>query len=127
MIHISLANLQGLDKSLLVNVHGSQIKMFQGIWTKHLQFYLDMANDAARTAKYSAFLWSQSSGVFHFGTSASNDVGSVWYAPNQVRCRLRTQPIQKLILQTQGGSIFTPKTSASGLAAHVAAAKYGTC
>lgn len=68
-----------------------------------------MANDSTRTAKYSAFLGSQSSGVFHFGTSASNDVGSVWYAPNQ------------------GGSIFTPKTSASGLEAHVAAAKYGPC
>lgn len=56
----------------------------QGIWTKHLQFYLDNANDAARTAKYSAFLGSQSSGVFHYGTNAATDVGSVWYAPDQV-------------------------------------------
>ncbi|KAF5354746.1 hypothetical protein D9756_005252 [Leucocoprinus leucothites] len=84
-------------------------QLFKGLWTKHLQYYLDMANDPARTAKYSAFLGSQSSGVFHFGTNADNDVGSVWYAPNQ------------------GGSIFTPKTSASGLEAHVAAAKYGPC
>lgn len=68
-----------------------------------------MANDAARTAKYSSFLSSQSSAVFHFGTDADNDIGSVWYAPNQ------------------GGSIFTPKTSGSGLAAHVADAKYGPC
>lgn len=68
-----------------------------------------MANDPARTAKYSSFLGSQTSAVFHFGTDADNDVGSVWYAPNQ------------------GGSIFTPKTSASGLEAHVAAAKYGPC
>ncbi|KAF5386228.1 hypothetical protein D9615_002518 [Tricholomella constricta] len=59
-------------------------QIFKGIWTKHLQFYLDYANDPARTAKYSAWLGSQSSGVFHFGTNANNDVGSVWYAPDQV-------------------------------------------
>ncbi|PPQ95018.1 hypothetical protein CVT25_000481 [Psilocybe cyanescens] len=83
-------------------------QIFKGIWTKHLQYYLDMAG-LARVGKYSAFLGSQESAVFHFGTNANDDVGSVWYAPNQ------------------GGSIFTPKTSASGLAAHVAAAKYGPC
>jgi len=84
-------------------------QLFKGLWTKHLQYYLDMANSPARTAKYSSFLGSQTSAVFHFGTDAANDVGSVWYAPNQ------------------GGSIFTPKTSASGLEGHVAAAKYGPC
>lgn len=35
--------------------------------------------------------------------------GSVWYAPNA------------------GGSSFTPESSASGVAAIVAAAKYGPC
>jgi len=84
-------------------------QIFKGIWTKHLQFYLDNANDPARTAKYSGWLGSQTSAVFHFGTNANGDVGSVWYAPDQ------------------GGSVFTPKTSASGLAAHIAAAKYGPC
>ncbi|KXN90628.1 hypothetical protein AN958_03868 [Leucoagaricus sp. SymC.cos] len=84
-------------------------QLFKGLWTKHLQYYLDMANDPARTAKYNAFLGSQTSAVFHFGTDADNDIGSVWYAPSQ------------------GGSIFTPKTSASGLEAHIAAAKYGPC
>ncbi|KAJ6593883.1 glycoside hydrolase family 76 protein [Mycena capillaripes] len=84
-------------------------QIFKGIWTKSVQYYLDRANDPARTAKYSAFLGSQSSGVFHFGTDAAGDVGSVWYAPNA------------------GGSIFTPKTSASGLEAHIADAKYGPC
>ncbi|KJA19950.1 glycoside hydrolase family 76 protein [Hypholoma sublateritium FD-334 SS-4] len=83
-------------------------QIFKGVWTKHLQYYLDMAG-SSRVAKYSGFLGSQESAVFHFGTDASDDVGSVWYAPNQ------------------GGSIFTPKTSASGLAAHVSAAKYGPC
>ncbi|KAK7057208.1 mannan endo-1,6-alpha-mannosidase DFG5 [Favolaschia claudopus] len=84
-------------------------QIFKGIWTKSVQFYLDRANDASRNAKYSSYLGSQSSGVFHFGTNADNDVGSVWYAPNA------------------GGSVFTPKTSASGLEAHIAAAKYGPC
>ncbi|KAG6837699.1 hypothetical protein H0H93_003501 [Arthromyces matolae] len=84
-------------------------QIFKGIWTKHLQFYLDRANDPARVAKYSGWLGSQTSAVYHYGTNAANIVGSVWYAPDQ------------------GGSIFTPKTDASGLAAHVAAAKYGPC
>ncbi|KAE9411554.1 glycoside hydrolase family 76 protein [Gymnopus androsaceus JB14] len=84
-------------------------QLFKGLWTKHVQYYLDMANDATRTAKYSPFLGSQESAVFHFGTDSSDAVGSVWYAPNQ------------------GGSIFTPKTSTSGLEAHVSAAKYGPC
>ncbi|KAF9554284.1 glycoside hydrolase family 76 protein [Agrocybe pediades] len=83
-------------------------QIFKGIWTKHLQYYLDWAGPS-RVGKYQAFLGSQTSAVFHFGTNSDDDVGSVWYAPNQ------------------GGSIFTPKTSASGLAAHVAAAKYGPC
>ncbi|KAF7979100.1 hypothetical protein HWV62_43624 [Athelia sp. TMB] len=82
---------------------------FKGIWTKHLQYYLDTANSASRNAKYSGFLGSQLSAVIHYGTDASDDVGSVWYAPNA------------------GGSVFTPETSASGLAAIVAAAKYGPC
>ncbi|KAJ7925284.1 glycoside hydrolase family 76 protein [Mycena leptocephala] len=84
-------------------------QIFKGIWTKSMQYYLDRANDPARTAKYSGFLGSQSSAVFHYGTDAANDVGSVWYAPNA------------------GGSVFTPKTSASGLEAHIADAKYGPC
>ncbi|TFY60411.1 hypothetical protein EVG20_g7426 [Dentipellis fragilis] len=81
----------------------------QGIWTKHVQYYLDNANDASRTAKYSSFLGSQSSAALHYGKSAANDVGSVWYAPNA------------------GGSVFTPESTASGLEAFVSAAKYGPC
>lgn len=87
--------------------HDQQI--FKGLWTKHVQYYLDQANDAARTAKYSAFLGAQSSGAFHYGKNANNDVGSVWYAPDQ------------------GGSIFSPEASSSGLEAFVSAAKYGPC
>ncbi|KAF8590706.1 glycoside hydrolase family 76 protein [Ramaria rubella] len=81
----------------------------QGVFTKHLQYYLDAVNDEARTAKYSDFLGAQQSAVFHFGKAANNLVGSVWYAPNA------------------GGSIFTAETTASGMAATVADAKYGPC
>ncbi|TFK62697.1 glycoside hydrolase family 76 protein [Pluteus cervinus] len=83
--------------------------LFKGLWTKHVQYYLDAANDAGRTAKYAPFLWSQSSAVFHYATGSTNDPGSVWFASNN------------------GGSVFTGVSSASGLEAHVAAAKYGTC
>ncbi|KDR66517.1 hypothetical protein GALMADRAFT_80600 [Galerina marginata CBS 339.88] len=67
-------------------------QIFKGIWTKHLQFYLDNANDPSRTAKYSAFLGSQTSAVLHYGTDAAGDVGSVWYAPNQVWKHLHIPP-----------------------------------
>ncbi|KZV72256.1 glycoside hydrolase family 76 protein [Peniophora sp. CONT] len=87
--------------------HDQQI--FKGIWTKHLQYYLDQANSAARTAKYASFLGSQSSAALHYGKNAANDVGSVWYAPNA------------------GGSVFTPEATTSGLACFVSAAKYGPC
>lgn len=86
-----------------------------------------MANDPARTAKYASYLGSQTSAVFHFGTSASSDVGSVWYAPDQVSAVYLPSKYLCLTISTQGGSIFTPKTSTSGLEAHVAAAKYGPC
>ncbi|KAJ7652000.1 glycoside hydrolase family 76 protein [Mycena polygramma] len=82
---------------------------FKGIFTKSVQYYLDRVNDQARVAKYSGFLRAQASGVFHYGTSSSTDVGSVWYAPSQ------------------GGSVFTASSSSSGLAAHIANAKYGPC
>jgi len=80
---------------------------FKGIWTKHLQYYLDAANDTTRISKYSTFLGSQYSAVVSNGTDWRNDIGSVWYGANQ------------------GGSIFSPQTSASGLACAIAAAKYG--
>jgi len=84
-------------------------QIFKGIWTKHVQYYLDNANDATRTAKYSAILGSQYSAVLHYGANANNDIGSVWYAPDQ------------------GGSVWSPESSASGLAASIASAKYGSC
>ncbi|KAH7914139.1 glycoside hydrolase family 76 protein [Hygrophoropsis aurantiaca] len=87
--------------------HDQQI--FKGIWTKHVQYYLDWANDASRTSKFSSFLGSQYSAVIHYGMNASHDVGSVWYAPDN------------------GGSQWQPEASASGLEAVISAAKYGPC
>ncbi|KAH7888838.1 glycoside hydrolase family 76 protein [Phlebopus sp. FC_14] len=87
--------------------HDQQI--FKGIWTKHVQYYLDSAKDSSRTAKYSSFLGSQYSAVTHYGMNAVHDIGSVWYAPDQ------------------GGSQWQPEASASGLEAIISAAKYGPC
>jgi hypothetical protein len=43
----------------------------QGIFTKHLQYYIDQAGSAARD-KYAGFLSAQSSGVYHYGTGSTN-------------------------------------------------------
>jgi len=84
-------------------------QIFKGIFMKHLQYYLDNANDAARTAKYAPFIGAQESAVVHYGTGGSGLVGNTWYAPST------------------GGSLFTPQSSASGMATHIVAAKYGPC
>jgi hypothetical protein len=79
------------------------------VWTKHLQYYLDNANDASRTSKYSSFLGSQKDAVVRNGINASNDVSSTWYATNE------------------GGGLFSAQSAASGLAALNAAAKVRLC
>ncbi|TFY79342.1 hypothetical protein EWM64_g4672 [Hericium alpestre] len=84
---------------------GPDGQLFKGLWTKHVQYYLDWAGSAAQE-KYSSALGQQASGVYHYGKNSANDVGTIWYAPNQ------------------GGSNFTPKSSTSGLEALVAAAKH---
>ncbi|TFL03058.1 glycoside hydrolase family 76 protein [Pterulicium gracile] len=111
---ISLKTENGILRESCDDVAGSTVcdnnqVIFKGIWTKHVQFYLDNVKDDARTAKYSAFLGAQSSGVFHYGTNGSNDVGTCWYAPDE------------------GGSTFGVLSTSSGMAAHVASAKYGGC
>ncbi|KAF9790435.1 Six-hairpin glycosidase [Thelephora terrestris] len=82
--------------------------IFKGVFTKHLQYYIDQAGDAAR-AKYGIFLTVQSVGVYLYATGSDDYPGSVWYARNN------------------GGSMFSPRSMASGLEAHIAAAKYGIC
>jgi len=82
--------------------------IFKGVFTKHLQYYIDQAGDAAR-AKYGIFLTVQSVGVYLYATGSDEYPGSVWYARNN------------------GGSMFSPRSMASGMEAHIAAAKYGIC
>ena len=43
---------------------------WQGLFTKHLQYYIDQAGRAARD-KYAEFLAIQSSGVYFYGTGAT--------------------------------------------------------
>ena len=86
---------------------GLGIDFVQGAWTKHLQYYLDYADDATRTAKYSPFLGSLGSAIVHYGINAHNDVSSTWYAANE------------------GGGMFDAQTDASGLAGLISAAKVG--
>ncbi|OJA14026.1 hypothetical protein AZE42_07405 [Rhizopogon vesiculosus] len=83
--------------------HDQQI--FKGIWTKHLQYYLDNVDDTSRITKYSDFLGSQHSYVVKYAMNPAYDVGSVWYAPNE------------------GGSQWSPAASASGLEALISAGK----
>lgn len=77
----------------------------QGLWTKHVQYFLDAADDTSITAKYSDFLTSQHVAVHDNAMNATADVGSVWYAPNE------------------GGSEWGPQPSASGLEAVLSATK----
>ncbi|EIM86953.1 Six-hairpin glycosidase [Stereum hirsutum FP-91666 SS1] len=88
---------------------GSDGSLFKGLWVKHVQYYLDSANDATRTAKYSPFLGTTAAGVHNNALDSANDIGTVWYAPNE------------------GGSVFSEVATSSGLNVLVAAAKYGPC
>lgn len=72
---------------------------------KHLQYFLDTANQDSLKSKYAEFINAQASAVVHYATGSGFNVGSVWYAPDA------------------GGSIHSPKTQTSGLAALIAAAK----
>ncbi|KAJ7596592.1 glycoside hydrolase family 76 protein [Mycena floridula] len=82
---------------------------FKGIWTKHLEYYLEFTQDKKKIAKYGPFLGAQSAAVKKFATNATLDIGSVWFAPNE------------------GGSIYNVKSLPSGLMAHIAAAEFGPC
>ena len=72
---------------------------------KHVQYFLDYANDSSIADKYRNFLGVQNEAVHQNALNATVDVGSVWYAPNE------------------GGSLWGPQASASGLEAVIPAAK----
>ncbi|KAJ6514339.1 glycoside hydrolase family 76 protein, partial [Mycena vitilis] len=84
---------------------------YKGIFLKHLMYYLDQANDPARTAKYAPFLAKQSNAVRSMATNGAGDPTSLWHQ----------KPTDAL------GSSVSTWTVASGLAAHYAAAKYSPC
>jgi predicted alpha-1,6-mannanase (GH76 family) len=58
---------------------GSDGQLFKGIWMKHVQYYLDAANDASRNAKYSSFLAAQESAIEKNALTSADDIGSLWY------------------------------------------------
>ncbi|KAF8556147.1 glycoside hydrolase family 76 protein [Imleria badia] len=80
-------------------------QIFKGIWMKHVQYFLDFANDTLIAAKYRGFLALQNSAVIRNALNTTNDVGSVWYALDN------------------GGSEWGPQASVSGLEAAIAASK----
>ncbi|KAJ7181315.1 glycoside hydrolase family 76 protein, partial [Mycena crocata] len=84
---------------------------FKGIFIKHLMYYLDQVNGSGRTGKYASFLAAQSDAVKNFATNQDGDPGSLWY----------TAPSSSL------GTTVSSWSVASGMAAHIAAAKYGGC
>ncbi|EIN11862.1 Six-hairpin glycosidase [Punctularia strigosozonata HHB-11173 SS5] len=53
-------------------------QIFKGIWTKHLMYYLDSANDTSRAQKYAPFIGSQAIAVADFAMNNDSDVGNVW-------------------------------------------------
>ena len=59
----------------------SLIVIHKGIWTKHLQYYLDTASSEARVNKYKKFLGEQKAAILHSATNSTGDIGSTWYAP----------------------------------------------
>lgn len=125
----ALAHFQGISGNGDSRSGGHSLNRFhQGIFTKHLQYYIDHAGDAAR-AKYGVFLTIQSSGV-HFYATGSDNVSGIEavtaYAVNSVNDNGRWQyPGSVWYAQNNGGSIFSPRSMASGLEAHIAAAKVG--
>ena len=99
---------------------------FQGVWTKHVQYYLTSAANVDATKKYGPFLGLQSAAVLRYATNASLDIGSVWYAKNEARKNF-FGVFNAAYIFLQGGSVYNVKSLPSGIMAHVAAAQYGPC
>lgn len=57
----------------------------QGVFTKHLRYYIDQAGSAARD-KYATFLTVQSAGVYHYATNGSTNVSCKnYHAPHATK------------------------------------------
>ncbi|KAF9458162.1 glycosyl hydrolase family 76-domain-containing protein [Collybia nuda] len=85
-------------------------QLFKGCFMKHLMYYLDYAPDNRRY-KYAGFLHAQVSGVEHYATNGNGDPGNIWYEP----------------ASSTNNFVVSAWTVSAGLAAHVAAAKWGKC
>jgi hypothetical protein len=69
---------------------------YKGAFMKHLQYFLDNANNTVRD-KYAPFVGEQASAVIHFATRSDGQIGEVWFAPDT------------------GGSTYNYKTLTAGL------------
>ncbi|KAJ7863575.1 glycoside hydrolase family 76 protein, partial [Mycena leptocephala] len=85
-----------------------EVQYFKGAFMKHLQYFLDNANNTVRD-KYAAFVGEQASAVIHFATRSDGQIGEVWFAPDT------------------GGSTYNYKTLTAGLDALNCAQKYAVC
>ncbi|KAJ7480797.1 glycoside hydrolase family 76 protein, partial [Mycena latifolia] len=73
-----------------------EVQYFKGAFMKHLQYFLDNANNTVRD-KYAPFVGEQASAVIHNATRSDGQIGEVWFAPDT------------------GGSTYNYKTLTAGL------------
>ncbi|CAK5284007.1 unnamed protein product [Mycena citricolor] len=86
-------------------------QVFKGIFMKHLQYYIDTANDSTNRVyhKYFNKVFAQYSGVYHYATDSVAEAGNLWWTPSQ------------------GGMVINGYTDQAALDCILAAAKYGGC
>lgn len=113
---------------------------------KHLQYFLDTANNAALTSKYAGFINAQASGIVHYATGAGYTVSpgqhrnDLWLLTSclsfrsavcgmhptlvsNIHCGMYRLSLDLMLSCCAGGSEFTPKSQSSGMAGLVCAAK----
>jgi hypothetical protein len=88
---------------------GRCLSCLQGIWNKHLQYYLDNAKDATRTAKYRPFLDSQHTAVAHYATNPAYDVVSLLVSNSRTTCLSVSKRARYGMLQTMEGLFGAPR------------------
>ncbi|CEL61163.1 hypothetical protein RSOLAG1IB_09805 [Rhizoctonia solani AG-1 IB] len=83
---------------------------FKGLFMRHLQYFLEVVNDSAITAKYSGWIGLQARAMNQHARRADGNVGSIWWGTSDV-------------------SLYPEAVNAlsSGVDAILAANKFGTC
>lgn len=95
---------------IFVSVGSDIVNLLQGIWTKHLQYFLDNAKDGMRTAKYSSFLGSQYSAVLRYGTDSYGDIVSLLLVlDTRATCLFLTVRVLYGMPQTKGALFWAPR------------------